>query len=192
MTTNEWITDRLPTEDDTDLFGEVEQKVVHPENRRSYYVADGVECFVVNYSEVVPGMPWRQTPNKEPDRIASLPERIAALERRKKVLELAVQSKNEDSAADCTSDEIRQLSNQILELRVAALESPKDVDRSKSFTQSAPAEPNRAAIRRVVQIINNDSRLIALCNDGSIFQLALEGKTDYGSFWLKLPAIPQL
>ncbi len=58
-----------------------------------------------------------------------------------------------------------------------------------AFTK--PTEPDRITARRVVQIIGNDSRLLALCNDGSIFQLALEEKTHFGSLWLKLPAIPQ-
>ena len=48
------------------------------------------------------------------------------------------------------------------------------------------AKPDRIASRRVDQIIYGDSRLFALCNDGSIFQLASDGTR-----WLKLPAIPQ-
>jgi hypothetical protein len=54
----------------------------------------------------------------------------------------------------------------------------------KPPTEPTPTEPDRSASRRVVQIAGGDNWLIALCNDGSLLQLAKGA-------WTELPAIPQ-
>jgi hypothetical protein len=50
--------------------------------------------------------------------------------------------------------------------------------------EPTPAEPDRIASRRVVQITGGDNWLVALCNDGTLLQLAK-------GTWTELPAIPQ-
>ena len=50
--------------------------------------------------------------------------------------------------------------------------------------EPTPTEPDRIASRRVVQIAGGDNWLAALCNDGTLLQLAK-------GTWTELPAIPQ-
>jgi hypothetical protein len=53
--------------------------------------------------------------------------------------------------------------------------------------EPAPAEPDRIASRRVVQIAGGDNWLVALCNDGTLLQRYPLAK----GTWTEVPAIPQ-
>lgn len=92
--TNEWITDRLPTEEDADLNGDIQIKV------SPYFEAATTD----HWSQVAAGVFWRHTRYWNPqqaDRITALerkkagyigvnPDAITALERRIVELEKAV------------------------------------------------------------------------------------------------------
>ena len=81
MSNAEWITDRLPTEADGDMDGDV---------RRRHW-SDPSEYDLAHWSHVGFGAPWQRTiywkppaqptPTK-PDRIAALEQRVAELEAR--------------------------------------------------------------------------------------------------------------
>jgi hypothetical protein len=73
---NEWITDRLPTEADGDMDGNVWMR----------HVSSPEHNFFAHWSHVGPGAPWRRTiywkPPTEPT--PAEPDRIAALEQQLK------------------------------------------------------------------------------------------------------------
>jgi hypothetical protein len=72
--TNEWIRDRLPTEEDADLNGDIQIKV------SPYFEAATTD----HWSQVAAGVFWRHTRYWNPqqvDRIAALERRIVELER---------------------------------------------------------------------------------------------------------------
>jgi hypothetical protein len=87
--TQEWITDRLPTEADGDMDGNVWMRL-------SPLTIMGIMGFSVHWSYVGSAAPWRHTsywqppaepaPTEptptEPDRIAALEQRVAELEAR--------------------------------------------------------------------------------------------------------------
>jgi len=72
--TNEWITDRAPTQDDADLHGDIQVKV------SPYFDV----AATYHWSQVDPSQPWRHTRYWNPqqaDRIAALEQRVLELEK---------------------------------------------------------------------------------------------------------------
>lgn len=72
--TNEWIRDRLPTEEDADLNGDIQIKV------SPYFEAATTD----HWSQVAAGVFWRHTRYWNPqqaDRIAALEQRVSELEK---------------------------------------------------------------------------------------------------------------
>ena len=47
------------------------------------------------------------------------------------------------------------------------------------------------AKRKVVQVTSNNGALIALCNDGSLWQRHSRSGPNYGWDWLQLEGVPQ-
>jgi hypothetical protein len=78
--TQEWITDRLPTEADGDMDGDV----------RMRRAPGSANTRLIHWTFVWPGMDWQRTsfwePPTETDRIAALEQRVAELEVFKKAL----------------------------------------------------------------------------------------------------------
>jgi hypothetical protein len=74
MSNAEWITDRLPTEADGDIDGDVQMR------RRPASIGYNY----AHWSLIGLGVPWQHTdywePPAEPDRIAALEQRVAELE----------------------------------------------------------------------------------------------------------------
>jgi len=156
--TQEWITDRPPTAVDGDTDGDVRMQR-----------APGADSHRLVHWSYAGGAPWQHTsfwqPPAQPapteaDRIAALEQRVADLRRGEDAVELIFSH---------------------LQSRLEALEGVQ-------ADGTVPAEADRIASRRVVQMVMAPSAsnafFVALCNDGSMWQL------DEGN-WIQLPAVPQ-
>jgi hypothetical protein len=82
MSGAEWITNRLPTEADGDMDGDVRLRLEPGSG----------EHDLVHWSRIGPGVPWQHTSYWEPpaEPIPTEPDRIAALEQRVGELEIRV------------------------------------------------------------------------------------------------------
>ena len=170
---HDWITDRLPTEEDGDEDGDV--RVPRVPGRSSQ---KGDEWWFQHYSLVVPGQPWWS--EKAAQRVEPAPTlsfAVGQLWRRRNGE--VVRVTQVDPGADlpvCVDNGYWQRADGTSCLNCSEYDLIELV--------SGP-EPAPAPTRKVVQIAVG-VELLLLCDDGTMWAM----KTNGGP-WTQLPAIPQ-
>jgi hypothetical protein len=169
MATNEWITDRLPTEADADHDGDVK-------------VPDGIDTvppygFYQHHTLVVPGQPWWSEKAAERAEVAAPAPAFAVGQQWRRRSGKVVTVTKLDPGTDfpiCSDD--------CCWYRADGTSCINCVD--DDLIELVPSPDPQPMPRKVVQIAAAENDVCALCDDGTVWSLGSKG-------WHQLPSIPQ-
>jgi hypothetical protein len=183
MATNEWITDRLPTEADADGDGGVRV----PTQPNAPVSLDLNSYAYQHYTLVVPGQPWWSDEAAARVDVAAPAPAFAVGQQWRRRNGKVVTVTQLDPGTEfpiCTDDNYWYRADGAS----CTGSSQHDLIRmvSSPDPQPAPPAPAPELTRKVVQIATPErSLLVALCNDSTMWALETAGP------WHQLPAIPQ-